>query len=174
MLEKIARPLMAAGLPHELIGGLAVLVHVEEAAPEYSVLTRDVDLMIRRSDLPQVQEIASQHGFRFRPTAGLDILLYGDADRARNSIHLIFSEERVRPDQAEPNPAIHPEKKTILGVEVFVIPVVDLVRMKLSAWRDKDRVHIRSLDAACLITAEVERALSHELRERLRHVRETE
>ncbi|MGA3079148.1 MAG: hypothetical protein ABSG56_36400 [Bryobacteraceae bacterium] len=46
--------------------------------------------------------------------------------------------------------------------------------MKLSAFRDKDRVHIRSMDAAGLITAEVEKALPVELQNRLQHVRETE
>jgi hypothetical protein len=45
VLHKIAGPLMAAGVPHELIGGLAALVHVEEADPGHTTLTRDVDLM---------------------------------------------------------------------------------------------------------------------------------
>ena len=80
----------------------------------------------------------------------------------------------MRPNQAMPNPPIRPEKKSILGVPVFIIPVADLLRMKLSAHRDKDRVHIRSMDAAGLITAEIESALPVELQARLRHIRETE
>jgi hypothetical protein len=174
ILHRITGPLIAEHVPHELIGGLAVLVHVEEADPEHSTLTRDVDLMIRRSDLERVREIATRHGFRFRHTAGLDMLLYGDTTSARNAVHLLFSGEKVRPNQATPNPPIQPETKSLLGAEVFVIPVADLVRMKLSAFRDKDRVHIRSMDAAGLITAEVERALPVELQERLQHIRETE
>jgi len=35
ILHKLTGPLMAEGVPHELIGGLAVLVHVEEADPEH-------------------------------------------------------------------------------------------------------------------------------------------
>jgi hypothetical protein len=174
VLHKIAGPLMAEGVPHELIGGLAVLVHVEEADPEHTTLTRDVDLMIRRSDLDRVKEIAARHGFRFRHSAGLDMLLYGDTNSARNAVHLLFSGEKVRPNQATPNPAIQPERKSILGEDVFVISVADLVRMKLSAYRDKDRVHIRSMDAAGLITAEVESTLPVELKARLQHIRETE
>jgi len=46
--------------------------------------------------------------------------------------------------------------------------------MKLSSWRDKDRVHVRGMDAAGLITREVEEGLSVELQARLRNVRETE
>lgn len=55
-----------------------------------------------------------------------------------------------------------------------MIPVVDLVRMKLCSYRDKDRVHVRGMEAAGLITEEVERELGDELRARLRHIRETE
>jgi hypothetical protein len=174
ILQKITGPLMAEGVPHELIGGLAVLIHVEEADPEHTTLTRDVDLMIRRADLAKVTEIAARHGFRFRHTAGLDMLLYGDTTSARNAVHLLFSGEKVHPNQATPNPPIQPEKKGILGAEVFIIRVADLVRMKLSANRDKDRVHIRSMDAAGLIPSGVENALPLELRERLQHIRATE
>jgi len=166
ILHKITGPLMAEGAPHELIGGLAVLVHVEEADPEHSTLTRDVDLMIRCVDLERVCGIAARN--RLHP------LVQGEPGSASNVVHLLFSGEKVRPNQATPNPPIQPETKSILGVDVFIIPVPDLVRMKLSAYRDKDRVHIRSLDAAGLITAEVENALPEELQARLQHIRETE
>jgi hypothetical protein len=174
VLHKIAQVFTDEGIPYELIGGLAVLIHVEEANPEYTTLTRDVDLMIRREDLERVKEAAAAHGFRFRHTAGVDMLMYGKTDSARNAVHLIFSGERVRPNQAAPNPPIAPEKKRIHGGEVMVIAVADLLRMKLSSFRDKDRVHVRSMDAAGLITAEVEGTLPAELSTRLQHVRETE
>jgi hypothetical protein len=174
VLHKIAQVLSDAGIPYELIGGLAVLVHVEEANPELTALTRDVDLMIRREDLERIKEATASHGFRFRHTAGVDMLLYGETDSARNAVHLVFSGEFVRPNQAAPNPPIAPEKKQIHGGEVMVIPVADLVRMKLSSYRLKDQVHIKSMDAAGLITPEVEAKLPAELSARLQHVRETE
>jgi len=102
------------------------------------------------------------------------MLHYGNTTNARNAVHLLFSGEKVRPNQATPNPPIQPEKKSLLGAEVFIIPVADLVQMKLSAYRDKDRVQIRSMDAAGLITSEVESALPVELKARLQHIRETE
>lgn len=102
ILCKITGPLMAEGVPHELIGGLAVLVHVEEADPEHSTLTRDVDPMIRWSELEKVTKIAARHRFRFRHAAGLDMLLYGGATSARNAAHLLFSGEKVRSNQATP------------------------------------------------------------------------
>jgi hypothetical protein len=172
ILQRISDPLAAANVPYEVIGGLAVLIHVEEADPTHSILTRDVDLLIRRSDLERVIVVAESHGFWFRHAAGLDMLLYGS--KAASAVHLLFSGEKVKPSQMIPNPELSPERKTIQGREVAVIPVADLVRMKLSANRDKDRVHIRSLDAAGLITPEIERGLPEPLRAKLQHIRETE
>ena len=165
VLHKITDALAAENIPHELIGGLAVLIHVEEADPTQTALTRDVDLMVRRSDLERIKEAAARNGFRFRHAAGVDMLLYGSTESARNAVRLIFSGEEI---------PILPEKKVIHGREVLVVPVADLVRMKLSSYRDKDRVHIRSMDAAGLITREVEKGLPDELQSRLQHVRETE
>ncbi len=172
ILHKIAAPLTAANIPYEVIGGLAVLIHVEEADPTHSVLTRDADILIDRSNLDRVIAVAESHGFRFRHVAGVDMLLYGD--KAVNAVHLLFSGEKVKPSQMIPNPPLAPERKMIKGQEVWVVPVADLVRMKLSANRDKDRVHLRSLDASGLIGPEIERGLPEPLRARLQQVRETE
>lgn len=174
VLHKIAQVLADEQIPYELIGGLAVLVHVEEANPELTALTRDVDLMVRREDLERIKEAAAVHGFRFRDTAGVDMLLYGDTDSARNAVHLVFSGELVSPNQAAPNPPITPELKRIHSGEIRVIPVADLVRMKLSSYRLKDQVHIQAIDAAGLITPTVEANLSEELLKRLLHIRATE
>jgi hypothetical protein len=154
-LHRVAEPLEREHIPHELIGGLAVLLHVEEADPTHAMLTGNVDLMIQRSDLPRVIEIVR-------------------TDSARNAVHLIFSGEKVKASQAAPNPAIDPVRKKMLGQEVNVVPLLDLVCMKLSSYRLKDQVHVQVLDAAGLITPAVEQALPEELRIRLRHVRETE
>lgn len=173
-LHKIAEPLELEDIPHELIGGLAVLVHVEEADPTHAMLTRDVDLMIQRSDLSKVVEIAERSGFRFRHSAGLDMLLFGETVSAKNAVHLIFSGEKVKSSQAAPNPPIAPVRKQIFGRDVCVVPLVDLVRMKLSSYRLKDQVHLQVMDAAGLITPALEAGLSEEFRFRLRHIRDTE
>jgi hypothetical protein len=173
-VQKLSAPLEQAGVPHEIVGGLAVFLHVENADSTHSSLTRDIDVMIRRDDLSRVVAIAEAHGFRFRHSAGLDMLLYGEADTARNAVHLLFAGEKVKASQLESHPDIQPVRAGLHGQDFWVIPVLDLVRMKLSSYRDKDRVHIRGMDAAGLITGEVEHGLSAELRTRLRHIRETE
>lgn len=174
IVHRITEALEDGGVPHELVGGLAVLIYLEAADPSQSTLTRDVDLMIDRPDLDKVKNLAGQHGFQFRHAAGLDMLIAGPRETARNAVHLVFSGEKVREGQAVPNPPIRPDMRAIHGREVAVIALKDLVQMKLSAFRDKDRVHIRALDAAGLVTPEIESALSAELRSRLQHIRETE
>jgi len=90
------------------------------------------------------------------------MLLYGEGDSAENAVRLVFNDNFA------------PETKRTLGEEVQVIPIADLLRMKLSAFRDKDRVHVRTMDTAGLITTGVEKKLPAELRVRLQQVRETE
>jgi hypothetical protein len=86
----------------------------------------------------------------------------------------VFSGEKVRPNQAVANPPLRPEYLSIHGVEVAVIPVADLVQMKLSSNRDVDRVHVRDLDSVGLITSEVEKALAPVLCARLQEIRSNE
>jgi hypothetical protein len=174
ILHKITDALQSEHIPHEVIGGLAVLIYVEEVNPEQTALTRDVDPMVRRSDLENIQSVAAKSGFRFRHVAGVDMLIFGDAESTKNAVHLIFSGEKVRPHYTEPTPPIEPERKYIHGKEVMVAPVADLVRMKLTSHRLKDQVHIKSMDTVGLITDHVERTLTPELLLRLKHVRETE
>jgi hypothetical protein len=52
-----------------------------------------------------------------------------------------------------------------------LIPLADLVRMKLTSFRLKDQTHLKDLDEAGLITPEVEAVLSSILAERLAQVR---
>ena len=170
--QELSQPLEQAGVPHELVGGLAVFLHVENADSTHSSLTRDIDVMIRRADLPRVVDVAEEHGFRH--SAGLDMLLYGDTTSARNAVHFLYEGEKVKATQLESHPDINPVRAGLHGQDFWVIPVLDLVRMKLSSYRDKDRVHVRGMDAAGLITAEVESGLSEQLIARLRNVRETE
>lgn len=174
ILQRAAVALASEEIPYEVVGGLAVLIHVEEADPEHATLTRDVDLMVRRDDLARIKDAARGAGFQFRHAAGINMLVFGPSASARNAVHLVFSGEKVRPDYLIPTPEIMPERKLIHGAEVMVVPVADLLRMKLTSFRDKDRVHVRALDSAGLITPDAEAGLIPELAARLQRIRETE
>ena len=53
----------------------------------------------------------------------------------------------------------------------MVAPVADLVRMKLTSYRFKDRVHLQDLDAVGLISLEIEAQLPDLLQNRLAEIR---
>jgi hypothetical protein len=173
-LERIALPLASEGVPYEMIGGGAVMVHVNRVDPSAVRNTKDIDIMIHRADLERVIETAQRHGFTFRHAAKLDMLLPPGETKARNAIHLIFSGEKTSPTQSVVNPPLRPEYLSLHGVAVAVIPVADLVQMKISNNRDIDRVHVRDLDSVGLITEQIERGLPVLLRERLQEIRESE
>jgi hypothetical protein len=173
ILHKVADMFEAEAIPYEIVGGMAVAAQIERVDRDQVMLTRDVDLMIDRSDFERVKEAAPRHGFHYRHSSGLDMLLHGDEKKAIRGVHLLFSREKVRANQAE-NPALRPERIAIYGKEILVVPVADLVRMKLNSYRDKDRVHVRALDGLGLITPAVERTLPADLQTRLQHIRATE
>src|SRR5579862_4958570 len=139
ILHKVADMFAAEAIPYEIIGGMAVAAQIDRVDRDQVMLTRDVDLMIDRSDFERVKQAAPRYGFHYRHAAGLDILLHGDEKKAIRGVHLLFSREKVRPDQT-PNPPLAPERIAIYGKEVPVIPMADLAPMKLNSFRDKDRV----------------------------------
>ena len=160
-LEKIAGPLAAENISYELIGGGAVMIQVNRVEPSAVRLTKDLDIMVHRRDLERIKQVAARHGFSF-------------CREARNAPHLIFTGEKVKASQSTPNPPLRPQHLSIHGVEVAVIPVSDLVHMKLSNNRDIDRVHVRDMDSVGLVTREVERCLPPVLQARLREIRSQE
>jgi hypothetical protein len=158
----------AAGIDYRVVGGLATYLYVEEAAPDAGRLTKDVDIAVRRADLPQIETAVAPFGLKFRHTAGVDMLVQADAPSARRAVHMLFTGERVKEDSPEPTPGLG-EGRTINGIRL--IPLEDLIRMKLTSFRAKDEAHINDLDEAGLITQEIESNLSPILLERLRQAR---
>jgi hypothetical protein len=127
---------------------------------------------VARADLHRIQAAVAAHGFAYRDAAGVDMFVDAANPRARSAVHLVFVGERVRDDYAEPVPAFSPAMRTSDGITVA--PVADLLRMKLTSFRLKDRVHVQDLDRAGLITPDVEASLSEPLRARLTEVRASE
>ncbi len=168
---RLAQALSGAGIEYRIVGGLAVYLHVEAADPGAGRLARDVDAAIDRRDLRSVAAAAEPFGFTYRHVAGEDMLVDTVEPNARRAVHFVFVREKVRPEYSEPVPELGAPAE--FG-ELLVAPVAELVRMKLTSFRDKDRVHIRDLDAAALITPEIEAGLPEALRERLAEIRATE
>lgn len=171
-ITRLAAALSQAGIEYRLVGGMAVFLHVQERDPLAARLTRDIDLAVDRRDLEAIADAVRSFGFEYRHAAGVDLLVDWRAPALRSAAHLVFVREKVRPDYLEPVPDFSPPVKTAEGV--LLAPVADLVRMKLTSFRLKDRVHLQDLDSVGLITAEIESSLPQALLERLQLVRSME
>jgi hypothetical protein len=170
--ERVCRALQQAGIRYRVVGGLAVLFHVQSRDPLAGRLTKDVDLAVDRADLPRIIEAVRAVGLDYRHAAGVDMLVDAAEPKARSAVHLVFIREKVRPHYVEPVPDFSDPAKA--DDAVLVAPVADLVRMKLTSFRLVDKTHIIDLDSVGLITPEIEKALPGTLRERLEQVRREE
>ena len=113
----------------------------------------------------------SQAGIEYRIVGGMDMLVDAQEPGARSAMHFIFVNEKVRQEYVEPVPDFS-AAPMIDGL--LIAPVADLVRMKLTSFRDKDRVHIRDMDSVGLITLDIETNISKPLRLRLAQIRASE
>jgi len=79
-------------------------------------------------------------------------------------VHIVFAMEKVRPD----SPVASPDVTDSEPADRFhVVSLEALVRMKLAAFRDKDRTHLRDLIEVGLLDASFLDRLEPALRERL-------
>lgn len=173
LLEKMRRvhaALDGAGIPYRIIGGMGVFLQVSAHDPDNARLTRDLDLAVHRADLERIKKAAGPAGFLYRRAAGVEMLVDASHPKAGSAIHFVFAREKVRPEDLEPVPFSEPTR-TAEGI--LIAPVADLVRMKLTGFRLKDKVHIQDMDSVGLITAEIVQGLPELLRGRLKEVRAT-
>ncbi len=165
LVEKI---FSSSGLEYRLVGGLATYLYVEEAEPDAGRLTKDIDIVVRREDLDRIAKAAEPFGLQHRHAAGIDMLVQAGKPSARRGVHLVFTGEKVRPEYSEPTPELGPYR-IIKGLRL--IPLADLIRMKLTSFRAHDEAHLKDLDEAGLITPEIAAGLSPVLAQRLAQVR---
>lgn len=151
-LLKAAAILDTEGIPYAVIGGNAVANWVSRIDESLVRFTRDVDLLMRREDLPRARTAFEREGFVYRHSAGMDMFLDGPTSRAGDAVHVLFAGERVRADDAASIPAIEevdPDSPT----EFRVLTLEALVRMKLVAYRIKDKTHLMDIIGVGLIDA---------------------
>ena len=141
-LLRATAALDAAGIPYAVVGGNAVaawVAQVDEAAVRN---TRDVDILLRRSDLERAKEAFEREGFHYRHVAGMDIFRDGPDASVRDSVHVLFAGEKVNPETPVANPDV---AESARGEDFQVLSLEALVRTKLNSWRDKDRTHLRDM-----------------------------
>ena len=169
VLRRLHSAMTSAGIPYRVVGGLGVFFQVSAKDPLAARLTRDVDVAIDRNDLTRIADAVQPYGFRYRHAAGVDLLVDLAQPTARSAVHFVFVREKVRPEYVQATPDLSTPIVTEEGI--LVAPVADLVQMKLTSLRLKDKVHLLDMDAVGLITPEIEAGLPKVLADRLNQIR---
>lgn len=139
-LRKTVHILEEAKVPYAVIGGHAVRAWVAQVDEAAQRTTRDVDILVRPGDLPELVKAMTNAGFYHRLTAGLDLFVEHPDGSARDAVRVLLC-GRIERD-GEPNPDIEPLTR---AADFQTVAFETLVRMKLNAFRDKDRVHLRDM-----------------------------
>lgn len=169
-LLKAADALERAGVQYAIIGGNAVAAWVATVDRAAVRNTQNVDILIRRADFQSASAALEGAGFVYRRAAGLDLFLDSAESSPREAVHLVFAGEVVKPGEPAPNPDV--EEFTSMGA-LRVIDLRALAQIKLTAYRDKDRVHLRDLIGVGLITGEWVQRFPPVLAERLQRILDT-
>lgn len=166
-LHRVTHALNNAGVPYAVVGGTAVQHWVAQVDESVVRNTRDVDIILNRSDLPKAIEALEKVGFIYRHAASVSMFLDGPQAKARDAVHVVFAGDRVRPEYPEPVPSI---EKYELMQDARTLPLELLVRMKLTSFRDKDRVHLRDMISIGMIDESWLGRLSPDLQVRLKEL----
>jgi hypothetical protein len=164
-LQRIVSAFEAAGVEYALVGGQAVALWVATRDPSAVRTTKDVDLLLRREDLPQARAAAASVALDYFEVLGVGMFLERSDLNPRKAVHLVWAGQKVRPEDPLPSPGV--DQRATLEPGMQVVSLAGLVRMKLMANRDQDRVHLRDLIDVGLIERDLVSSLPPELASRL-------
>jgi hypothetical protein len=169
-LRRAAGALQNAGIPYAVAGGNAVAAWVATVDETAVRNTQDVDVVIRRADLPAVRQALESAGFVYCHSSGIDMFLDGPGAKARDAVHVLFAGEKLRQEYVESVPDV---ERTFVKDEIAFLPLEQLVRMKLTSNRRKDQVHLDDFLDVGLIDASWCAKLPPELAGRLQQLIDT-
>jgi hypothetical protein len=168
-LLRTCRAFEDAGVPYVVIGGNAVAVWVGSRDEGAIRNTKDVDVLLNRSDLLEATRAMGLAGFELAEVNGVTMFLDQADPMPSRGVRVIFAGERIKPNDPCPAPPVRKGMRSPEGVDA--IQLRELLILKLIAFRDVDRVHIRDLMGVGLIDDALADQIPPELRPRLEEIR---
>jgi hypothetical protein len=166
-MARAAQALKQSEIPYAIVGGNAVPAWVSQVDEAAVRNTPDVDILLRREDLPRAITALGKVGFVHRKAAGTETFLDGADAKARDAVHVVIAGEKVREEYVLPLP--DPADMVLLN-DFPVISLEALTRMKLNSFRDKDRMHLRDMLDVGLIDGSWKERLPDPLAARLQQL----
>ena len=133
-LEMTARTIEQAGIPYAIIGESAVRAWVAQADEAAVRTTRDVDILLRRSEWSAAKTAMEAAGFVHRHSSGIEMFLASPEAKARDAVHVLFAGKKVFPDRLLPAPDVS-ESENIQAHRMLTLEA--LVRMTLNSYQEK-------------------------------------
>jgi hypothetical protein len=149
-LRRSTKALDDAGVPYAVAVGNAVAEWVARIDEDAIRNTRDVDLLLRRADLPDARMALEGVGFVYHQLLDVDMFIDGPQGRPSEAVHILYAGEKVKPEYEHASPDLAESER---AAEFQVTTLQALVRMKLIAYRRKDQVHLLDLIGVGLIDA---------------------
>ena len=166
-LRRATKALQAAGVPYAVVGGNAVAEWVARIDEDAVRNTRDVNILIRRPDLPAARTALEAADFVYHQFLDVDMFLDGPQGRPSAAVHMLFAGEKVRPEHVTTSPDVAESEP---AAEFQVVSLDALVQMKLNSNRDIDGTHLRDLIGVGLIDATWPTRLPSDLAARLQQL----
>lgn len=165
---RVARAFESAGIPYAIIGGNAVAAWVAGVDPAAVRNTQDVDVLLRREDMDRARTALEAEGFEYRRVKSIDMFIdRKTGGKARDAVHVLLANEYVRAGDLAPTADV---AESVRGSLYQILELAALVRMKLTSFRLKDRVHLLDMIDVGLVDASWLDRLPPELAARLKEL----
>lgn len=166
LLRSFTKALDDAGLDYAVVGGNAVAAWVATVDESAVRATKDVDVLVRRSDLARLADAARSTNLMPVEVLGVHMMVDRDNPNPKTGIHFIIAGEPIRPEYKYPAPDVNQSHVSASGFRLINLP--ELVAMKLQSYRNIDRAHLEDMLAVNLIDDRVRESLPGDLLIRLR------
>jgi hypothetical protein len=166
-LDRACQALEAHDVDYAIVGGNAVAAWVATRDEGAIRNTRDVDILLRPEDFEAARSALIGAGFVADEVMDVTMFLDGADGKPSEGVHVIWAGQKVRDHYASATPM--PDCFTKMSGK-RVVDLVELVRMKLNSYRDKDRVHVRDLIGVGLIDSDWTRKFDLPLNQRLQEL----
>src|SRR5215470_11276352 len=115
-LRRVAAALDAAGIPYAVVGGNAVAEWVSRVDRGATRTTKDVELLVKRSDAERITGALAKLGFQRQNLR----VLFVDPDEPsrRSGVHLVWAGERIRPSYVALSPGVEESVRAADGFAV--------------------------------------------------------
>lgn len=167
-LRKAVAALNSRNISYAVVGGNAVAIWVATKDEGAIRATKDVDVLIDRQDLASAVAAMREAGFEHDVIHGVSMFMDRDDPMPSRGVHLVFAGEKVLPNDLQPAPTVKVGIQDADGAPALDLP--ELLTMKLIAFRDLDRVHIRDMLRVGLIGPDWVDRIPTALRSRLEEI----